>query len=194
MSTSDLDESLTNELSEVVVLLLVESLHSNMQITESLGKDFRSSLEVTLLHVLKDLVVFAPLAVIRHAVGKNLSHLGSELLEKESTDDALFPILLLPGILEAVDVLVQKHGGLVALVDADEELLQIEVTNLCASQETLDDLSPSGFLRVVQSSDMLGLLVEVLHHLGKVSTSRNEVLFLVVIHEGLSLVVIDSSQ
>ena len=41
---------------------------------------------------------------------------------------------------------------------------------------------------------MLGLLVEVLHHLGKVSTSRNEILFLVVVHEGLSLVVIDSSQ
>jgi len=59
----------------------------------------------------------------------------------DGCSDEFLIVFVLEGILDHFDILIGDHGGLVHLVDTEEEVGEVESSNFGSLQETLDNFS-----------------------------------------------------
>ena len=126
---------------------------------------------------LGDLVDVSPILLGGHSLARGddrLETLDTQEGEGESTDDRS-DCLLLVGLLEEVEASVEHLSILGSLVDANEELGEVEVSNLGTLEDTLSELG-NVVLGHLWSLDLLGGDLE---HLTKSKTELGELTSLV---------------
>lgn len=101
-----------------------------------------------------------------------------------SAADGFLPVLLLPGLIKELSTLVEGKGGVVHLIDANEEVGEVELANVGGLEETLEEFS-NGSSVILWINIFVGLLFGFLlgNNLYQVSNLLTELLVLFGLQE-----------
>ena len=116
---------------------------------------------------LDDVVESGPVGTLGVNSLANWDGLLELLNEGNSSDnswDGFLDILVFPGLLEHLDSLVEDESSLISLIDADEEVGEVEVSNIGGLKESLSELSGSVGIWLVLADELL-LKLELGGHL-----------------------------